>query len=109
MLKALTEISQPNLLRNQENNSTRKEPAAVAATPDPIQQPPSYSPVVDANMSLDKKPEVSRSGSEQTAPNVPGSPEKPVRGVEGSETSSVSGEYTEEEEGMVLVGRPSLT
>lgn len=112
MLKALMEISQPNFSRNQEDESTRKEAeaeAAAAATLDrKIQQPSSPSPGVDVNMSLGKRTGVSRAGTERTGPNVPGSPEKLVRGIEGSETSSVSGEYTEEEEGMVLVGRPSM-
>lgn len=82
MLKALQEISQPNL--------SAVEPTESASTP--------------SGAVAREAP-----GAEQAPSPITGPAEKHVaRGVEGSETSSVSGDHTEEEEGMVMVGRPNV-
>jgi len=96
MLKVLMEISQPNLSENQQQEGQQVESSGsgnTEARKDPVAETkPAAEPV--RNM-------------EEGTPAVPeGADKRNVRGLEGSETSSVSGEHTEEEEGMVLVGRP---
>ena len=89
MLKVLMEISQSTVSPNQEGfdeDSKLKSMARKEPTPEATE---------------------SERGTELENPSVPEGVEKHIRhGMEGSESNSVD-EQTEEEEGMVLVGRPS--
>lgn len=96
MLKVLTEISQHDSTRNQERGGT--EPIAKAGSARKEPAAPESGSATSVTVPVRER-DIERSGGSTDKRNV--------RGMEGSETSSVSGEHTEEEEGMVLVGRPS--
>jgi hypothetical protein len=96
MLKVLMEISQPNLSQNQQEGQQGSRGSSSFVRKEPGEPKPATAPAPERK-------------TEEGALAEPENTEKvSTRRMEASESSSVSGEHTDrEEEGMVLVGRPS--